>query len=812
MLPGQIRSGVIAGTVLDQSGSVVPDAAVSVVEAATNQRYESKSNSAGEFQVPYLPPGSYRVEAVRPGFQKAVHDDITLGGLQTIRLELRLALATSAESIQVTGAAAAVQLDNGTVQSATGERMIDALPNIAHNPFAYVTLQAGVTSREAQSSATNLNSFGVGIYGRRQISLFAINGGYGGENDIQLDGLSVQGAAWNEGAVVPNQDSLQEVRASVNDYSAEYGRGQGVVSMTTKGGTNQFHGTGFLRHRNSTLNANTFDNNAHGIANPDQKIYTYGGTIGGPIKKNRAFFFASYEGLFYNNPMPILRTVPTAIEKKGDFSKTVANVGGVAAPIQLFDPFSAVLTGNNVYTRTPIPNAIIPRPNQFAMNALANYPDPNRPPDDVFNTNNFSRIGLQKLRKNNVNSRVDYRVRDSHSMYFTGGLTRSDITNPLSWADNNYWNSITNGQFARIISDRNPYFAVGDTWVISPTLVLDFRIGANRINARLGSDEFGSDFDYSKFGIPRAIEDVMPVRAVPICCAPTNSNWSQLNNNGSLHKREHQTNHVLAGSMSKASGKFTFKFGGELRNMLANLRDAAQSVNIMSDNTYTVQTINATGGVVGATTPATAGLGPASFLLGVGNLFMSRGSGVSLALLSQYAALYTQNDWRPTSRLTINFGLRWDWQPSPTERYNRITSFDFSGTNPYGGRGAIFFPGSDGHGQRLYPTFWPAFQPRLGFAYRLGNSASIRGGAGLIHLPANTGFFGGPFQYGTQSFDFYTDSRPYGLNPAGVPVGTFDQVNTVIVPTNADAKAPTLMARKDRTFPPTISRRPAFTR
>ncbi len=799
-LVAQIRSGSITGAVLDQSGAVVPDAKVTVVETATNQRYGTKSNDAGEFQVPYLPPGNYRTEVSREGFQNSVRGGIVVGATQAIRIEVRLAVARAAESIQVTAATTALQVDSATVQTATSDRLIDALPNLAHNPLAYVSLQAGVTSRAAQSSATGQNSFAIGLHGRRQISSFGINGGMGGENEVQLDGLSVLGAGWNEVSVVPNQDSIQEVRASVNSLSAEYGRGQGVISMVTRGGTNDFHGTGFYRHRNSVLNANTFENNARNIARQDLKIHTYGGSVGGPIVRNKAFFFASYEGLYNNNPVTYLRTVPTALEKRGDFSRTVVNVGGVPTPLQLFDPFSAVQISPNVFRRMPVPNSIIPRPNPGALNIYSNYPDPNRTPDDVYNLNNFLRIPLQQIRRNNFNSRVDYRLRDSNSLYFTGGYTRGNINNPLTWADDNYWNSIPGESFARFIGDRNPYFAIGDTWVISPTTVLDIRIGVNRINAQATSDEFDS-LDYRRLGIPAEVEAAIPVPAIPTTRPAANTNWSALNNNGGMHKRERQTNHVLAGSLSKTSGKWNFKFGGELRNMLANFRDPFLSVGIITDPTFTVQTVNATGGVSGATNPATAGHPGASLLLGAGSLNVSRATSVLLSLAHQYGALYTQNDWRPTSRLTLNLGLRWDWQPGMTERYNRVSSFDGSATNPYGGQGVIYFPGAHGNGRRLYDTYWPSFQPRLGVAWRLNDSTVIRAGAGLIYLPANTGYFGGPFQYGSQSFAPYTDSLPYGLNPSGVPVGTYGQVNTVIPVTGADLRAPTIYGSQGPHFP-----------
>src|SRR5262249_50218645 len=147
-----------------------------------------------------------------------------------------------------------------------------------------------------------------------------------------LDGVSIQGSAWNETAVLPNQDALQEVKVITNNYSAEYGRAQGVVIFATRGGSNSYHGSGFYRIRNEALNANSFSNNAQQIKRGPFKSNTFGGTVGGPILREKAFFFVSYEGLRFHRAYDFLLTVPTADERKGDFSKTLVSVGGGAVP------------------------------------------------------------------------------------------------------------------------------------------------------------------------------------------------------------------------------------------------------------------------------------------------------------------------------------------------------------------------------------------------------------------------------------------------------------------------------------------------
>ena len=279
-LHGQVRSATLSGTVQDPSGRVIAGATVTIVEVATNQKYEAKSNETGNFSVPYLPGGQYSVMVADQGFDTASQSGIEVGTGESVHLDIALKIGTAAEVVQVSTEASGIQVDSPVVQSVIGEAVIASLPNISHNPLSYVGLEAGVNTRGAASSQQNAASFGVGINGRRQISDFAINGGQAYENDIQLDGLSTQSPGFNEVTIVVNQDAIQELRALVNDYSAQYGRAHGLIAETTKGGTDRFHGSAFIRNRSSILAANTYSNDTLAVAKSDSEIWTYGGTIG----------------------------------------------------------------------------------------------------------------------------------------------------------------------------------------------------------------------------------------------------------------------------------------------------------------------------------------------------------------------------------------------------------------------------------------------------------------------------------------------------------------------------------------------------
>lgn len=795
----QVRSATVAGTVTDSSGGAVAGAKVSVIETATGQHYDVTSNGTGEFTVPYLPGGLYTLKVEQTGFETASQENVRVGNGESVHLQVGLKIGAANETVTVSTAGGTIQVDSPVVQSVVSEEVIASIPNVAHNPLAYVALQAGVSTRGSQSTQNGTNSFGIGATARRQISAFAINGGQAFENDILLDGLSTQGSGWNEVTVLMNQDAIQETRALVNDYSAQYGRAHGVVVQTTKGGTNQFRGLLFMRDRTSILSSNSYANNAQGVAKPYLNILTYGGTLGGPIVHDKAFFFGSYEGLFYDNPRTFFRNVPTALERVGDFSQTKANVSGSAVPLNIYDPFNVTQTATNQYTRALIAGAntanSVNGTNALAVSIMKNYPLPNRTPDDAFGTNNWIGTGTQTFRKANINARVDYRLRSNDYLYVSGGYTNGTIKNPLIWNNGTLYNPAdASSNDIRLISDRNPYINIGNTLVVSPTFVIDLRYGINRVAANATSDYLPSNFDFTTVGLDAASASQVPVNVLPSFTV-TGGRFSPVNNDNNYNKLERQTNQVIAASATKTAGKWNYKFGGELRIFLANFTDSATSALYNINSNFTTKTVDASGNNSGSFTPDNGGEAYASFLLGTGSLGIPSGQTVKLALLHQYGGFYTQNDWHPNEKLTLNLGLRYDWQPAPEDRYGRISSIDLQGTNPYGGKGRIYFPGAKGNGRRMWDTDWTNFQPRLGFAYRVHADTVVRGGVGVSFLPANTGFFGGGYLFGTTSFATYTNSQPYGFGVQnGKPAGFFNStaINQLVLGTGANESAPGL--------------------
>jgi trimeric autotransporter adhesin len=796
----QIKSGTIIGTVTDPSGAVVAGANVTVINQETNVATTTVSDKFGIFTVPYLQPGIYavNVEKTGGGFAKYSATNVSVATDQTVKIAAALTIGSNVETVRVSADTVELQTSGATVQGITNQITIDATPNLTHNAFNYAALQAGVVPRGLFGDTQSTTSWGIGIDGRRQASAVGIGGGAAFSNDILLDGVSIQGSAWNETAVLPNIDSLQEVRTITNDYSAEYGRAQGVIVFTTKSGTNQFHGSAGYRLRNDALNANSFLNNFIGLKRPPFKSNSFSGSVGGPILKDKTFFFVSYEGLRFHKALQYTRTVPTLDERNGNFCNTmVKNSAGVAQQLRLYDPFFHVTQSGSTFTRTQLPCDLRNSPagsaqlDPFGMALINAYPKANQAPDDpILNTNNFFFQANQPFVKDVVNSRLDHHF-GKHYLYGTYGLQKGSIHTPRSWGpDNQYFSPqefVGNQQ-----NDNNWYTALGDTFVISPRVVLDARVGLNRIEADNATDDFPG-YNYGQFGISPLVANLNVIPGVPPQFNPSGK-INGLNNTASIHKHERQTNIDANGSLTWTRGRWTHKFGGTYRVLLSNYIDVDNSVSINTADTFTRQQVTAIGASAGSTTdPTTQGYSIASIALGAGNLAVSPGFTLRLALAQKYYALYSQNDWRATDKLTLNLGLRWDVQPGPTDRFNRLSAIDLTGKEPlFGTPGAIVFPGRTTSNRHMWETDYKNFGPRLGAAYQLNKSMVLRAGYGITYVPSNTGFNDGPGFYGAQPFTTAVTGQPYGTNPQGAVVGRFynDPSNT----TNANAVVDTVVA------------------
>jgi hypothetical protein len=349
--------------------------------------------------------------------------------------------------VEVQATSEQLQTESSTISAGVSSEVVDSIPNVTQNPLYYLTLQSNVQPRAQTYTSQTINSAGVGVAGRAELSAIGVNGGRAFENDIQLDGLPITGDGFNEMTIVPNEEGIQEARVISNNFTADYGRGQSVMAMSTKSGTNGFHGQANYLLRNEALNANLWGNKIQGIRRPAFKRNNFGGAFEGPIKKDTLFFFSSYHYMMQNIGGTNLRTVPTALERIGDFTQTMQQgANGQPSPAQLFNPYSTTLIAPNLYQRAPITPAkitaaLLPNSaaNAAALLMYSFYPLPNRTPDDVYNTNNFQSYTVNTVRTQSSNNRVDFK-HGRQSIYGTGGI---------------YWDECTAGCLQRSSSLHN---------------------------------------------------------------------------------------------------------------------------------------------------------------------------------------------------------------------------------------------------------------------------------------------------------------------------------------------------------------------
>ena len=809
----QVRNSTITGTVTDQSGAVVPMAVVTVTNQLTNEAAKTQSGPVGDYAMPYLAAGRYTVSIDAAGFRTYRVNDIVLATGVTLQVNAQLAVGGTNQEVQVASSTAQLQTESSSVTGTIETEQINNLPNINDNPLYYASLSAGVVPAPGMYNGQNL---GVGFENRIGYSEFRVNGGEIGLDDIQLDGVPVQDSGWHSISVMPNRDALQEVTVASNNLSADLGGGQAIVQMVTKSGTNAFHGDLFYNLRNEQLNANGLANDLQGIPRAKYRVGEAGGSIGGPVilpklfnGRNKVFFFASYDRLWNTQPASGLLTVPTDLQRKGDYGQTLINSNGTPAPATIFNPFSVTALGGGVFERALYPastncssygcGSVVTNPDQYGLKYLQAFPEPNHTPSDVYGDNNYFYSGTAPTRRNSLNTRMDFDF-GKNSFYLSGGIQNGTGSGVNAWGPKSPWLSLSQAN----VSDDDPYVAVGDIITLNPTTFVDLHVGYQRIES-INSYPTNGGFtsaDYTSYGMPAAEQSliVYPGVAPSVYSLGYGAAYSQtLNNTQWNWKNEHQNNYDFNGSITKVIGRWTLKEGFDQRIDQGNWADvewATPSLGAYSTECYCEQYYFQNGNADGAlnTNPQQNGTQYAQGAIGVMGYRLDPGAGVIPALSFKWGSLYSQNDWKATKRLTINLGLRYEIQPGPTERHNRMYSVNLYGQNPFApgmvvptpyggfpnpqaGLGIFAFAGLSGNSRNLWDTEYSDFAPRLGAAFRLTDRTVLRGGYGRIYAPSNNGYNANGTVYGAGAWSGGTEATPYGQSYNGMPGGVGDTGN-----------------------------------
>lgn len=674
-LAAQVTTTVIYGTVTDSTGAVVPSGKVTAVNTDTGLSRSAAINSQGEYRIELLPIGHYEVQVDAAGFQKSIQRGIVLTIDQPAMVNATLQPGNVNETVSVTAAPPMVNTSNSTIGRIVGNTEITTLPIVNRNVYTLLSLTPGVRS------STN----GIVLGYPQQITIIngGAEGGVGGVSYYLDGGVNMTGLR-NTGNILPNPDAIQEFRVDTNNYSAAYGRSSsGVVNAVTNSGTNQFHGSLFEFVRNTILDANIW-NNQSGKAPLHRN--QFGGSFGGPIRKNKTFFFFSYQGLRQSTPNFVSGvTVPTAAERVGDFSadKAIKNpfaagtpqFPGNVIPVSMQDPTAMNIMNHYV----PLPNQINPRTGLLTeWQGLA--------PPSPYNTDEF----LSKVDQDLTNNQ-----RLTVSYFETSGLNILKLGSGLPWSRAQYqW--------------RQHNANISHTWSINPSMVNQAWINYTRnYGGRLDTPstslaDLGSNFAIQ--GTP-----ALPQIAVSGYFTLSQSIAGPIAGTDYLGARD-----LLAINR----GRHAISFGAEI----SHERDVQATLL----NNY---------GVFGFTA-ANTGNGLADFELGLPNS-VSQDAPVTPDTENWYYALFVQDDYRVAPRLTLNLGLRWDVQTPPVDRHDFQSTFipGVQSTVKPDAPVGVLFPGDKGIPRGIVPTRYGHVSPRIGLAWDpFGDGkTSIRAGGGVFY-------------------------------------------------------------------------------
>lgn len=756
----QTVAGAISGLVTDSSGSAVSETVIRVTDLDRNVSLQTVSNEAGFYVVTPVPPGRYRITAERPGFRRYVLEPFPISTQQKASVNISLEVGMVTESVTITGTAELMDTTTATLSSVVENKRIIDLPLNGRNVYSLAALTPGVFAR--------LPAQGISSEGFHSIGMFTVNGGRDSSNAILMDGVPVTMNSntnnMNANSALPTVEGVEEFRIQTNSYAADYGRsGGGILTIATKSGTNELHGSLFNFLRNNRMDANNFFANSAGRRLGTFQRNEFGFSVGGPVYipgvyngKDKTFFFNAYEGRRQRQQVLAQFTLPTELQQAGDFSQTLNAQGNLRV---IYDPFGA--TPNPArpgeYTRAAFPGNRIPlaRMDPVALATKDFYgAKPNVPGLPFTGQNNFVFQGAAPDTVNRDTVKLDHQINAQQRMF-----VRYTIFDVVS-ARPEYWpgpGCPDGGCYTNNERQQNAAFDYSNT--LTPRTLLSLRYGFARSILDRGS--WFQGFRPSSLGLPASVEQGADLLVFP------QFGIEEMTPPGLQHHwnfRSANMAHTLIGALSRVVGSHSLKVGTETRSNLINHMQAAWQLAFNFNRGMTQ-------GPDARTVSTTGGFGYASFLLGAG----SGGSvtnGIRPALESKSFGLYIQDDWRVTRELTINAGLRWDFETGVTERYNRFAIFDPHVRSPLSDlagielTGGYRFPDNGLDRRSLRPTEWRKFAPRVGLAYQLRPSTVIRAGYGIFYAMAPYGanhYGSAPFNASTPWLSSLDGVTPHDL-------------------------------------------------
>lgn len=714
--------GVITGQVIDPSGAAVPGATVTATNVATNATSTTQSSASGDFSIRSY-PGRYRLEAQSEGFKRSLRE-VTVAASTTVRVDVVLELGSVSESVEVSGALLTVQTEDAKVSTSVENKLVDELPLVVsgslRSPFNLITIAA---------QANELSG-----------SDMSLGGGQSGAWNATMDGLSIatnRSANQDEIAYnAPSVEAITEVTVDTNGFKAEYGQaGGGVLTFSSKSGTNEFHGTAYEFLRNEKLDARGFFAGERAVL----KQHDYGLAGGGPIIKNKTFFFSAYEA-FRNREgsNDIIQSVATPEMYNGDFSNWVSASGDL---LQIYDPSTTQSNGSGGFTRDPFVNNQIPN-SRFSTLATGVMPfgqsvTPNRGGAagtiDYVRNNWITTSGTIVRPQDKFSTKVDHIINDSHRVAYFFNFTKFRLK-PGPGGPPGLPTPLWTGQVQNFDTQAH---RISYDWVVTPTMVNHLAVGWNKFYKVSQSSAYDVDGDWgSQVGCFPNVVDCD--RNFPLVGFTEFSNWG-----GNAFNGTGQPMLAIQDDFSIVRGKHTFKFGGSFQRQEAN-GFGEQCIGGCVNFSFL-------GTSIPGNTSFNSGSSFASFLLGEA---ISGGTETVRAVnqIYNYSGFYFQDDVRLSPKLTMNIGLRWDYTAPPYSGKDEYSDFTPDRPNPAvnGFPGALRFSGF-GEGTENSRTLvgnWPwGFGPRLGLAYQISPKTTVRAAFGRsfsrVTAVAGSGHFAG---------------------------------------------------------------------
>ena len=668
----QTSLGRIRGTISDPNSAVIPAVEITAVNDETGVSTRTKSNEVGVYTFPALQPGRYTLTATAAGFKKSQRPGVILETSEALELDVKLQIGELSETVNVTAEAPLLESNSSSIGQFMDNRVVRELPMNARRSLNLVAMSGAA----------------VFLSGGEQ-SYFSLGGGRARNSNFLIDGGNIQNVRIALGQIDadPPVTAVREFRVMQNSYSAEYGGSAGgLVMSTTVSGTNDLHGSVYEYFRNDALEAPGFFapiEDGHKVK-PVRRYNLFGASLGGPIIKNRTHFFATYEGTRHLIGSTSTLTVPSDIERKGDFSQSF-NTAGRLVPI--YDPATTrVEAGKTV--RSAFPGNVIPAARQDAVTQkLVRYwPVANRPATNIAGALNFIKNGAAKRDRDAILTRVDHVISPANRLYGRYFYNKDPNARVSVYPE-----QIADAQSQYVTDRDNHSLLIADTYTLSPTLLTETRYS---LGIRKNHEQSA--------GLGSKIVEEIGLKGVPTGAFPAITVTGIAGIGNSAERRQFPIRqHHVSSSWTWSHGNHLVKFGGEIRTGVNIEKTRA----IISGQFGFADTATALPG------DRNTGLGFASFLVGFANNFSLRDTG-QLYRKTNYLAGFFQDDWKLHRDLTLNLGVRWETDTPMSDGNNRLNGFDTTRINPISGTpGVVTFAGVDGTPSSAWDADWNNFGP-----------------------------------------------------------------------------------------------------